>query len=88
MHNKMSGLLMEVGAGYSKNRLRGKKYFHEPLVRLDEIPPSVKELLMCIAIHLNYWPDSSGIKGRDRVAGGIWTLQPDCDCKFYQGKGR
>ena len=24
MHNKMSGLLMEVGAGYSKNRLRGK----------------------------------------------------------------
>jgi hypothetical protein len=46
MHNKMSGLLMEVGAGYSKNRLRGRKYFHELLDRLDEIPPSVKELLM------------------------------------------
>ncbi|MGW8159291.1 MAG: IS110 family transposase [Desulfoprunum sp.] len=46
MHNKMSGLLMEVGAGYSKNRLRGKKYFHELLHRLDEIPPSVKELLI------------------------------------------
>jgi transposase len=45
MHNKMSGLLMEVGAGYSKKRLRGKKYFHELLERLDEIPPSVKELL-------------------------------------------
>ena len=46
MHNKMSVLLMEVEAGYSKNRLRGKKYFHELLDRLDEIPPSVKELLM------------------------------------------
>ena len=46
MHNKMSGLLMEVGAGYSKNRLRGKKYFHELLERLDEIPPSVKEMLL------------------------------------------
>lgn len=46
MHNKISGLLMEVGAGYSKKRLRGKKYFHELLTRLDEIPPSVKELLM------------------------------------------
>ena len=46
MHNKMSGLLMEVGASYSKNRLRGKKYFHERLERLDEISFSVKELLM------------------------------------------
>jgi transposase len=46
MHNKMSGLLMEVGAGYSKKRLRGKKYFHELLERLDEIPPTVKDLLM------------------------------------------
>ena len=46
MHNKMSGLLMEVGAGYNKKRLRGKKYFHELLDRLDEVPSSVKELLM------------------------------------------
>jgi len=46
MHNKMSGLLMEVGAGYNKKRLRGKKYFHELLDRLDEIPPTVKDLLM------------------------------------------
>lgn len=45
MQNKMSGLLMEVGAGYSKRRLHGKKYFHELLERVDEIPPSVKELL-------------------------------------------
>lgn len=45
MQNKMSGLLMEVGASYNKKRLHGKKYFHELLERVDEIPPSVKELL-------------------------------------------
>jgi transposase len=45
MKNKMSGLLMEVGANYSKRRLHGKKYFHELLERVEEIPPSVKELL-------------------------------------------
>ena len=45
MQNKMSGLLMEVGAGYSKRRLHGKKYFHELLERVEEIPPSVKDLL-------------------------------------------
>lgn len=46
MKNKMSGLLMEVGANYSKRRLHGKKYFHELLERVEEIPPSVKELLV------------------------------------------
>jgi transposase len=45
MQNKMSGLLMEVGISYSKKRLHGKKYFHELLDRVDEIPPSVKDLL-------------------------------------------
>jgi len=45
MQNKMSGLLMEVGITYSKKRLHGKKYFHELLERVDDIPPSVKELL-------------------------------------------
>jgi len=45
MQNKMSGLLMEVGASYSKRRLHGKKYFHELLERVEEIPPSVKDLL-------------------------------------------
>jgi len=45
MQNKMSGLLMEVGVSYSKKRLHGKKYFHELLERVDEIPPSVNELL-------------------------------------------
>jgi transposase len=45
MQNKMSGLLMEVGVTYSKKRLHGKKYFHALLERVDEISPSVKELL-------------------------------------------
>ncbi len=45
MQNKMSGLLMEVGASYSKRRLHGKKYFRELLERVDEIPQSVKDLL-------------------------------------------
>ena len=45
MQNKMSGLLMEVGASYSKKRLHGKKYFNSLLERVEEIPHSVKELL-------------------------------------------
>lgn len=45
MQNKMTGLLMEVGVPYSKKRIHGKKYFRELLERVEEIPPSVKELL-------------------------------------------
>jgi transposase len=43
--NKMSGLLMEVGAEYNKQQLHGKKYFAELLGSLEEVPESVKELL-------------------------------------------
>lgn len=45
MKNKMSGLLMEVGAEYNKERLHGKKYFDELLERVEEVPDSVKDLL-------------------------------------------
>ncbi len=45
MQNKMAGLLMEVGAEYSKKRLRGKNYFKNLLESVEEIPQSVKELL-------------------------------------------
>jgi transposase len=45
MKNKMSGLLMEVGAEYSKKRLHGKKYFTELMGRLEEVPESVKDML-------------------------------------------
>ena len=45
MKNKISGLLMEVGAPYSKRRLHGKKYFDQLLEQVEDVPESVKELL-------------------------------------------
>lgn len=45
MKNKMSGLLMEVGALYDKKRLHGKKYFGTLLERVEDVPDSVKGLL-------------------------------------------
>jgi transposase len=46
MKNRMSGMLMEVGAEYNKQRLHGKQYFSELLDQLEEVPESVKELLV------------------------------------------
>ena len=45
MKNKMSGLLMEVGAIYDKRKLHGKKYFGSLLDRVEDVPDSVKALL-------------------------------------------
>lgn len=45
MKNKTAGLLMEVGADYSKKRLHGKKYFAGLLEELTDIPESVRALL-------------------------------------------
>ncbi|MBC8018229.1 MAG: IS110 family transposase [Verrucomicrobia bacterium] len=45
MKNKMSGLLMEVGAQYNKRQLHGKKYFAALLERVEDVPDSVKGLL-------------------------------------------
>jgi len=45
MKNKMSGLLMEVGAEYNKQQLHGKKYFTDLLDSVEEVPESVKDLL-------------------------------------------
>ena len=45
MKNKISGLLMEVGAQYDKQRLHGQRYFNELLERVEDVPDSVKELL-------------------------------------------
>src|SRR4051794_11219180 len=45
MKNRMSGLLMEVGAEYNKQQLHGAKYFRALLEQLEEVPQSVKELL-------------------------------------------
>lgn len=46
MKNKVSGLLMEVGAEYNKKRLHGGKYFNELLEKVGDVPPSVINLLM------------------------------------------
>jgi transposase len=45
LKNRMSSLLMETGVTYSKKRLHGRRYFHDLLARLDDVPPSVIELL-------------------------------------------
>lgn len=45
MKNKISGLLMEVGAEYNKEQLHGKAYFSELLDTLEGVPATVKDLL-------------------------------------------
>ena len=45
MKNKISGLLMEVGEQYSKEKLHGKKYFEALMTQLQDTPQSVKELM-------------------------------------------
>ena len=45
MQNKMSGLLMESGTSFVKDKLRGKRYFAELISSLEEVPESVKDLL-------------------------------------------
>jgi transposase len=46
MKNKMAGLLLEVGACYNKQRLHGKRYFNHLLETVEDVPDSVKELLV------------------------------------------
>jgi transposase len=45
MQNKIAGLLMESGTEFNKQKLHQKKYFAELLNSLQEVPPSVKDLL-------------------------------------------
>jgi len=45
MKNKISGLLMEVGAIYSKKHLHGKRYFADLLGKVEDVPDSVINLL-------------------------------------------
>ena len=45
MKNKMSGLLMEVGAEYNKKKLHGKTYFAELLENIEDVPASVLNML-------------------------------------------
>jgi len=43
--NKISGLLMEVGASYNKRQLHGKKYFYHLLEDIEYVPESVLSML-------------------------------------------
>lgn len=45
MKNKISGLLMETGTPYNKNKLHGKKYFGNLLERVEDVSDSVKDML-------------------------------------------
>jgi len=45
MKNKTTGLLMEVGAVYDGSRVHRERYFNELLDTLDDVPPSVVDLL-------------------------------------------
>jgi transposase len=45
MKNRITGLLMETGTPYNKERLHGKAYFSELLGSLQDVPRSVVELL-------------------------------------------
>lgn len=44
MKNKISGLFMEVGAEYEKSKLHGKRYFHELLRTVEDVPDSVLDM--------------------------------------------
>lgn len=45
MKNKTTGILMEVGVQYDARRIHRQGYFHNLLDTLEEVPPSVRELL-------------------------------------------
>src|SRR5258707_12819987 len=45
MKNRVSGLLMETGVEYNKQRLHKVSYFRELLSANGEVPPSIRPLL-------------------------------------------
>ncbi len=57
MKNKISGVLMEVGAEYNKEKLHRRKYFNELLEGLDEevAPQSVIRMLKMSRGHLEFF---------------------------------
>src|SRR5688572_13780761 len=61
MKNKISGVLMEVGAEYDSDRLHGKQYFGELLGTLDPqvAPESVQAMLKTSRAHLDLFQAGS-----------------------------
>jgi transposase len=53
MKNKTSGLLMETGSEYNKDRLHGRRYFSELLDRLEHVPESVINLLRLCRVNID-----------------------------------
>jgi transposase len=55
MKNKTAGILMETGVEYAKSKLHGKKYFSELVDSLEDVPPSVVELLRMTRTNLEWF---------------------------------
>jgi transposase len=68
MKNRISGLLMETGVEYNKERLHGKKYFKELTDNLREVPDSVKQLLRLSRSALEMFETTQG-----RLVGALRT---------------
>jgi transposase len=58
MKNKASGILLEVGAQYTKHKLHGKKYFSELVEGLEDVPESVRELLRMTRANLEMFTNA------------------------------
>lgn len=43
--NRVAGLLMQSGIEYNKQKLHGQRYFRQLMQQLDDVPPSVVQLL-------------------------------------------
>nr|WP_319392691.1 IS110 family transposase [uncultured Desulfobacter sp.] len=77
--NKISGLLMEVGAQYNKKRLHGKKYFFELLDTVEDVPDSVISMLKLSRSNLEIFTDIQkrlvhSIKGNPLIRGRVERL--------------
>jgi transposase len=78
--NKMSGLLMEVGAEYNKQQLHGKKYFTALLDEIEEVPESVKSMLRLSRSALEMFETTQrqilgGLRGHPRLARRVALLR-------------
>ncbi len=71
MKNKISGLLMEVGATYNKKKLHGKRYFKDLLESVEYVPDSVKELLLLSRGNFELFDSQSGNNSSGPKVGGI-----------------
>ncbi len=77
--NKISGLLMEVGAQYNKKRLHGEKYFSEFLDTVEHVPDSVINMLELSRSNLEIFTDIQkrlvhSIKGDPLIRGRVERL--------------